>query len=106
MSFQKETITPPYQNKIFHVYFIKGSDAYVSGFVKILKEDFIVRNNNSMVTLNNNASESLEKDALIQLMDENDEFSKDLFFALRMMGMANGTTQDTHDNESGVKATI
>jgi hypothetical protein len=92
--FQKKTIIPTSQKKVFEIYFIKGSESHVSGFIKILEEDFIVRNNANMVTLNNHASENLEKEALIRLMDENDEFSKDIFFTLRLMGIATNPESD------------
>lgn len=101
--FQKETFIPPSQNKVFEIYFIKGSDSHVSGFFKILEEDFIVRNNANMVTLNNHASKNLGKEALMRLIDENDEFSKDISSTLRLMGVTTGPGFDRKPDTNALK---
>jgi hypothetical protein len=77
-------------DKWFQIYFIKNRDNRVSGFVKIIEENFVKRENSTMLTVNTKSSMSLQKERAVLFMDENPTFCENISFYAEIIRKANG----------------
>ncbi|MCK4763329.1 MAG: hypothetical protein KAW12_14115 [Candidatus Aminicenantes bacterium] len=88
--FKTENVYSFLLDKWFQIKFARNSADRVVGLVKIMEEKFVIRENDTMLTVNTRTYRSLQKEKVLQLMEENPLISEDMAFYASLIQQAQG----------------
>jgi hypothetical protein len=89
---QTETVYSAPLNRSFQINFTKSGDNRAVGFVKIIEENFVKRQNDTMLTVATTTPTSLQvqKERVSKAIEDNPGFGEDISFYAHVIQQANG----------------
>lgn len=89
---QTETVYSTPLNRSFQINFTKSSDTRVVGFVKIIEENFVKRENDTILTVTTTTPKSLQvqRERVAKAIEDNPDFGDDITFYAHIIQQANG----------------
>lgn len=81
---QVEDDYSPLLDKWFKIYFTKNREDRIVGFVKIIEDKFVIKENSSMLTVNTKSY--FQKERALRLIEENADVSEDIYFYASLIG--------------------